>query len=207
MEALAIQHIGSAGTRMDLAMSMLEKVGLRPQHFYRYPHEFSGGQRQRVGLARALILDPSFVVCDEPVSALDVSVQSQIINLLLDLQKDGDVTYLFISHDMSVVKYVSVRVAVMYLGHIVEEAATDELFSMAAHPYSQALLSSVPSSNPKIKKDRIVLEGEIPSPIHAPQGCVFHTRCMYSMPICSQQAPEMKEISCGHCVACHLFDK
>lgn len=206
MEALHIQKIGDRKDRMELAMQMLGRVGLRPQHFYRYPHEFSGGQRQRVGLARALILNPSFIVCDEPVSALDVSVQSQIINLLLDLQEDGKVTYLFIAHDMSVVKYISTRIGVMYLGHLVEEAATDELFSMPSHPYTQALLSSVPSSNPKIKKQRIVLEGEIPSPMNAPKGCVFHTRCMYSMPICEKERPKMKEISCGHCVACHLYD-
>ena len=207
MEALQIQKIGHRKERMELAMQMLGKVGLRPQHFYRYPHEFSGGQRQRVGLARALILNPSFIVCDEPVSALDVSVQSQIINLLLDLQEDGKVTYLFIAHDMSVVKYISTRIGVMYLGHLVEEAATDELFSLPSHPYTQALLSSVPSSNPKIKKQRIVLEGEIPSPMNAPKGCVFHTRCMYSMPICEKERPQMKEISCGHCVACHMYDQ
>ena len=207
MEALQIQKIGDRKDRMELAMQMLGKVGLRPQHFYRYPHEFSGGQRQRVGLARALILNPSFIVCDEPVSALDVSVQSQIINLLLDLQEDGKVTYLFIAHDMSVVKYISTRIGVMYLGHLVEEAATDELFSLPSHPYTQALLSSVPSSNPKIKKQRIVLEGEIPSPMNAPKGCVFHTRCMYSMPICETERPQMKEISCGHCVACHMYDQ
>lgn len=207
MEALAIQKIGTKKERMELTMEMLGKVGLRPQHFYRYPHEFSGGQRQRVGLARALILNPGFVVCDEPVSALDVSVQSQIINLLLDLQEGGKVTYLFIAHDMSVVKYISTRIGVMYLGNLVEEAATDELFSLPSHPYTQALLSSVPSSNPRVKKERIILEGEIPSPMHVPQGCVFHTRCMYSMPICEKQKPEMKEISGGHCVACHLYQQ
>lgn len=207
MEALAIHHIGNASQRMEIAMEMLNKVGLRPQHFYRYPHEFSGGQRQRVGLARALILNPSFVVCDEPVSALDVSVQSQIINLLLDLQQDSKVTYLFIAHDMSVVKYISTRIAVMYLGSVVEEAATDDLFTLPSHPYTQALLSAVPSANPHVKKQRIILEGEIPSPMHAPTGCVFHTRCPYCMSICKEKRPEMQEVMEGHCVACHLFDK
>lgn len=206
-EALAIHHIGSSGERMEIAMQMLDKVGLRPQHYYRYPHEFSGGQRQRVGLARALILNPGFIVCDEPVSALDVSVQSQIINLLLDLQAEGKVTYLFIAHDMSVVKYISTRIAVMYLGRVVEEAATDDLFALPSHPYTQALLSAVPSANPHVRKNRIILEGEIPSPMNAPKGCVFHTRCPYSMPICEQERPEMKKIMEGHCVACHLFDK
>lgn len=205
MEALKIQQKGSRAERMETAMEILHKVGLRPQHFYRYPHEFSGGQRQRVGLARALILNPGFVVCDEPVSALDVSVQSQIINLLLDLQQDSNVTYLFIAHDMSVVKYISTRIAVMYLGSVVEEAATDDLFSLPSHPYTQALLSAVPSANPHVKKNRIVLEGEIPSPMNAPSGCVFHTRCPYCMPVCKERRPEMKETMPGHCVACHLF--
>lgn len=205
-EALSIHSIGTKNERMEMAMEILNKTGLRPQHFYRYPHEFSGGQRQRVGLARALILKPDFIVCDEPVSALDVSVQSQIINLLLDLQEDSRVTYLFIAHDMSVVKYISTRIAVMYLGHMVEEAATDDLFALPAHPYTQALLSAVPSSNPHIKKERIILQGEIPSPVNAPSGCVFHTRCPQCMPICQEKEPQMKAVMKGHCVACHLYD-
>ncbi|MFT3982381.1 MAG: dipeptide ABC transporter ATP-binding protein [Lachnospiraceae bacterium] len=205
-EALSIHKIASTGERMEIAMQMLHKVGLRPQHYYRYPHEFSGGQRQRVGLARALILNPGFIVCDEPVSALDVSVQSQIINLLLDLQADGEVTYLFIAHDMSVVKYISTRIAVMYLGRVVEEAATDDLFTLPSHPYTQALLSAVPSANPHVRKKQIILEGEIPSPMNAPKGCVFCTRCPYCMSVCMEERPGMRTIMEGHCVACHLYD-
>ena len=205
MEVLAIQGIGKTRQeRQDLAMQTLSKVSLRPEHFYRFPHEFSGGQRQRVGLARALILNPDLIVCDEPVSALDVSVQSQIINLLQDLQQERGLTYLFISHDMSVIRYTSSRVGVMYLGHLVEEAATDDLFAMPLHPYTQVLLSAVPSANPHTKKQRIVLEGDLPSPINPPGGCVFHTRCPYAMGICSQQCPAMHEVMPGHRVACHL---
>ena len=199
MEVLAIQGIGSTRQeRQALVMETLSKVSLRPEHFYRFPHEFSGGQRQRVGLARALILNPDLIVCDEPVSALDVSVQSQIINLLQDLQEERGLTYLFISHDMSVIRYTSNRVGVMYLGHLVEEAATDDLFAMPV------LLSAVPAANPHTKKQRIVLEGDLPSPINPPGGCVFHTRCPYAMGICGQQCPAMREVMPGHRVACHL---
>ena len=205
MEVLAIQNIGSTRQeRQALVMETLSKVSLRPEHFYRFPHEFSGGQRQRVGLARALILNPDLIVCDEPVSALDVSVQSQIINLLQDLQEERGLTYLFISHDMSVIRYTSNRVGVMYLGHLVEEAATDDLFAMPLHPYTQVLLSAVPAANPHTKKQRIVLEGDLPSPINPPGGCVFHTRCPYAMGICGQQCPAMREVMPGHRVACHL---
>ena len=205
MEVLAIQGIGSTRQeRQALVMETLSKVSLRPEHFYRFPHEFSGGQRQRVGLARALILNPDLIVCDEPVSALDVSVQSQIINLLQDLQEERGLTYLFISHDMSVIRYTSNRVGVMYLGHLVEEAATDDLFAMPLHPYTQVLLSAVPAANPHTKKQRIVLEGDLPSPINPPGGCVFHTRCPYAMGICGQQCPAMREVMPGHRVACHL---
>lgn len=205
MEVLAIQGIGSTRQeRQALVMETLAKVSLRPEHFYRFPHEFSGGQRQRVGLARALILNPDLIVCDEPVSALDVSVQSQIINLLQDLQEERGLTYLFISHDMSVIRYTSSRVGVMYLGHLVEEAATDDLFAMPLHPYTQVLLSAVPAANPHTKKQRIVLEGDLPSPINPPGGCVFHTRCPYAMGICGQQCPAMREVMPGHRVACHL---
>ena len=205
MEVLAIQGIGSTRQeRQALVMETLSKVSLRPEHFYRFPHEFSGGQRQRVGLARALILNPDLIVCDEPVSALDVSVQSQIINLLQDLQEERGLTYLFISHDMSVIRYTSNRVGVMYLGHLVEEAATDDLFAMPLHPYTQVLLSAVPAANPHTKKQRIVLEGDLPSPINPPGGCVFHTRCPYAMGICGQQCPAMHEVMPGHRVACHL---
>ena len=177
LEMLEIQKIGGAGgERRALVMEILDKVGLRPEHFYRFPHEFSGGQRQRVGLARALILNPDLIVCDEPVSALDVSVQSQIINLLLDLQEERGLTYLFISHDMSVIRYTSNRVGVMYLGHLVEEAATDDLFALPMHPYSQVLLSAVPSANPHTKKQRIVLEGDLPSPDQPRRAAACSTR-------------------------------
>lgn len=203
-EVLAIQKF--EGDKQEVAMEILGKVGLRKEHYYRYPHEFSGGQRQRIGLARALILDPKIIVCDEPVSALDVSIQAQIINLLQDLQESKDLSYLFIAHDMSVVKYISTRIAVMYLGHIVEEAATDDLFGMTMHPYAQALLSAVPSTNPHVRKSRIVLEGDVPSPLNPPKGCVFHTRCPYAMPICKENPPCTREITPGHTVACHLYD-
>lgn len=204
-EALEIQ--GFKGDREELGMEIMAKVGLRKEHYFRYPHEFSGGQRQRIGIARALILNPKMIVCDEPVSALDVSIQSQIINLLLDLQEERNLAYIFIAHDMSVVKYISSRIGVMYLGHIVEEAVTDDLFGMTLHPYSQALLSAVPQANPHVSKERIVLEGDVPSPINPPTGCVFHTRCRYAMPICKECAPCRKEVMSGHFVSCHLYDE
>ena len=202
MEVLAIHHMGDRAQRMEKAMTMLAQVGLRPEHFYRYPHEFSGGQRQRIGLARALILDPKVVVCDEPVSALDVSIQSQIINLLKDLQTQRGLTYLFIAHNMSMVRYISDRVGVMYLGHLVEEAPTEELFAHPSHPYTQTLMSAVPSIDPRDHRERIVLEGDLPSPIDPPSGCVFHTRCPYATPACAQTAPSRREIAPGHYVEC-----
>lgn len=205
-EALEIQHIGNRQDRLRIGLEILYRVGLRKEHYYRYPHEFSGGQRQRIGLARALILEPEFVVCDEPVSALDVSIQSQIINLLQELQEQSNLSYLFIAHDISVVKYISDRVAVMYLGHIVEQAYTDDLFGMPLHPYTKALLSAVPSSNPHVRKERMHLSGELPSPINPPKGCVFHTRCPYAMPICSSTPPQQQEISTNHFVTCHLYN-
>ena len=207
MEALEIHHIGEKKDRMATAMKILGKVGLRPEHFYRYPHEFSGGQRQRVGLARALILNPKIIICDEPVSALDVSIQSQIINLLQELQREGNLSYLFIAHDMSVIKYISDRIGVMYLGHLVEEAETDELFANTLHPYTQALLSAVPDTNPHVKKDRIILDGDLPSPMNPPSGCVFHTRCPKACEECSKKVPTMKEIRPGHQVACLLYEE
>mgnify|MGYP000911007935 FL=1 len=203
-EVLEIQHIGKRAERMDMVIEMLEKVGLRVEHYYRYPHELSGGQRQRVGLARAIILNPDLVVCDEPVSALDVSVRSQIINLLLDMQQDRNLTYLVISHDMSVIRYTSRRTGVMYLGHLVEEAVTDDLFANPMHPYTQVLLSAVPTPNPHIKRKRIVLSGDLPSPINPPTGCVFHTRCPAAKEICLSQLPEMVELAPNHRVACHI---
>ncbi len=202
MEVLAIHHIGNASERMARALDMMSQVGLRPEHFYRYPHEFSGGQRQRIGLARALILDPKVVVCDEPVSALDVSIQSQIINLLKELQKQRGLTYLFVAHDMSVIRYISDRVGVMYLGHLVEEGDTDEVFEHPLHPYTKTLMSAVPSIDPRDKQQRILLEGDPPSPIDPPSGCVFHTRCPYATEACASASCTLKEVRPGHFAAC-----
>ena len=202
MEALEIHGIGSKSQRMEAALEILEKVGLRLEHFYRYPHEFSGGQRQRIGLARALILNPKIIICDEPVSALDVSIQAQIINLLQDLREKEGLSFLFIAHDMSVVKYVSDRIGVMYLGNMMEEAETEELFSNTLHPYAKALLSAVPNLDPHHKRERINLKGELPSPMNPPSGCVFHTRCPYATEECSLGKPELKEVKPGHKVAC-----
>ena len=208
MGVLDIHKIGkNKEERMELAMNMLHKVGLRPEHFYRFPHEFSGGQRQRIGIARALILDPNLIVCDEPVSALDVSIQAQIVNLMQDLREEEGISYLFIAHDISIVRYISDRIGVMYLGHLMEEAETNELFSNPLHPYTQALLSAVPHANPHISKERIQLKGELPSPIDPPTGCVFHTRCPYATELCSRKAPKMQEITPGHRVACLLHEK
>ncbi|MGN0779253.1 MAG: ABC transporter ATP-binding protein [Aristaeellaceae bacterium] len=203
MEVMAIHHIGaSADERMAIALETLAQVGLHTEHFYRYPHEFSGGQRQRIGLARALILGPKLVVCDEPVSALDVSIQSQMINQLCDLRDEKGLSYLFISHDMSVVRYISDRVGVMYLGHLVEEAPTDEIFQHPLHPYTQTLLSAVPSTDPNARRDRITLQGDPPSPIDPPSGCVFRTRCPYATPACADTVPALVEVSPGHKTAC-----
>ncbi len=204
METLAIQNRGARSDRMDTVLEMLEEVGLLPEHFYRYPHELSGGQRQRVGIARALLTGPELVVCDEPVSALDVSVRSQIIRLLLDLQQQRNLCYIFISHDMSVVRYMADRVGVMYLGKLVEEASTDELFTHPLHPYTQVLLSAVPTPDPRTHRSRIVLDGELPSPLSPPSGCPFHTRCPRATEQCRAACPEFLELSSGHRVACHL---
>ena len=206
METLEIHGIGSKKERLDIAMEIMGKVGRRPEHFYRYPHEFSGGQRQRVGLARALILNPKMIVCDEPVSALDVSIQAQIINLLQDLRERDNISFLFIAHDMSVVKYISDRIGVMYLGHLMEEAETEELFANPLHPYAQALLSAVPNPDPHVKKERVVLQGDLPSPMNPPVGCVFHTRCPYATEKCSLKVPSMHEVSPGHRVACLKYE-
>ncbi len=202
MEVLKIHKRGNAAERMEAAMEIMDSVGLRKEHFYRFPHEFSGGQRQRIGLARALILNPEILICDEPVSALDVSIQSQIINLLCDLQQSRKLTYLFISHDMSVIRYISDRVGVMYLGHLVEEAECDEVFRRPMHPYTRLLLSAVPSIDPHAEKTRKRLEGDIPSPIDPPSGCVFHTRCPWARESCSRVAPEMRHVDRDHFCAC-----
>ena len=204
METLAIQKHRNRKENMELVLQLLDQVGLLPEHFYRYPHELSGGQRQRVGLARALLPEPELIVCDEPVSALDVSVRSQIIRLLLDLQEKRSLSYLFISHDMSVVRYMADRVGVMYLGHLVEEAETDELFTHPLHPYTQVLLSAVPTPDPRTHRKRIVLEGELPSPLSPPSGCPFHTRCPHCTEACRTVFPETKTAAGGHLVACHL---
>lgn len=204
-EPLVIHGIGNANERTEMAMEILEKVGMRIDHYYRYPHELSGGQRQRIGLARALILDPKIIVADEPVSALDVSIQSQVINLLQHLQSELKLTYLFIAHDISVVRHISNRIGVMYLGHLVEEADTDSLIENPLHPYTKALLSAVPIPNPKHKKERIILKGDLPSPLNPPSGCVFHTRCPFATDICKEKKPVIQEKAPGHKVACHLY--
>ena len=182
-----------------------DAVGINPEHLERYPHQFSGGQRQRISIARALITKPRFVVADEPVSALDVSIQAQILNLLMELQKDLKLSYLFISHDLNVVRHISNRVGVMYLGRIVEMGETEEVYCNPKHPYTQALLSAIPKMDPLEETHRIRLEGDVPSPANPPKGCAFHDRCRQCMDICRTQVPETKEISPGHCVACHLY--
>jgi oligopeptide/dipeptide ABC transporter ATP-binding protein len=204
-EPLKIHRIAQGSTRLEKTLELAEKVGLTAEQVRRYPHEFSGGQRQRIGIARALAVNPEFVVADEPVSALDVSIQAQIINLMMDLQEEFDLTYLFIAHDLSVVKHASDRVAIMYLGKIVELASKDELFKLPQHPYTQALLSANPIPNPRSFRKQIILEGDVPSPINLPPGCRFHTRCSYVKSICQQNEPELKDIGNHHLAACHLF--
>lgn len=205
-ETLKIHHIGNKKERMDRVMSMLNVVGFQPEQYFRYPHEFSGGQRQRIGLARALMVNPELIICDEPVSALDVSIQSQVLNLLNKIQREFNLSYLFISHDLSVVRHISDRIGVMYLGKIVEEAITDELYKNPLHPYTQALFSAVPIANPELKRERITLKGEVPSPLNPPDGCVFHTRCPYATESCKQEIPMKKMVAPNHAVACHLYN-
>lgn len=203
-EALEDHALIPKGEISDKVMEIIQMCGLAPHHIKRYPHEFSGGQRQRIGIARALILNPKFVVADEPVSALDVSIQSQIINLLSDLQEKMGFSYLFISHDLSVIKHISHRVGVMYLGSLVEFAHKQELYSNPLHPYTKALLSAVPVPDPTLKRERIILQGDLPSPANPPAGCKFHTRCPHRMRRCEEEVPEYRNMG-GHWVSCHLI--
>lgn len=198
----------SAKAQTDEIVSLLEEVGLHSDHANRYPHEFSGGQRQRIGIARALALEPEFIIADEPISALDVSVQAQVVNLLKRLQVEKGLTFLFIAHDLSMVRQISDRIGVMYLGNLVELTTSDQLYENPLHPYTQALLSAIPIPDPDVedKRERIILEGELPSPIDPPSGCVFRTRCPAAMDICSQVTPTFKEQESGHFVACHLYE-
>ncbi len=207
-ELMHIHRIARGKEKENKVKRLLQEVGLSPYHIDRYPHEFSGGQRQRIGIARTLAVNPEFIVADEPVSALDVSIQAQIINLLQELQEKFNLTYLFISHDLSVVRHISDRIAVMYLGKIVELADKDEFYHHPLHPYTQALLSAVPIPDPEVelKRKRIILSGDVPSPINLPNGCYFHTRCWKRMNVCEHQEPEFREVRSRHFVACHLYD-
>ncbi|MDM5197561.1 dipeptide ABC transporter ATP-binding protein [Fictibacillus enclensis] len=205
-EPLLVHGVKDAKERKKRVKELLEVVGLNSYHANRYPHQFSGGQRQRIGIARALAVNPKLIIADEPVSALDVSIQSQVLNLLQDLQKDFGLTYLFIAHDLGVVRHISDRVGVMYLGRIVELSDSEPLYDNPLHPYTQALLSAVPIPDVEIKKERIILKGDVPSPSNPPKGCAFHTRCPQAMDVCSARRPEFKEVDKGHYVACHLYE-
>jgi len=206
MEGLNVHGIGTRRERFETMLETLKKVGLEDYHARRYPHEFSGGQRQRIGIARALALRPKFIICDEPVSALDVSIQSQVLNILKDLQREFGLTYLFIAHNLSVVEHISDRVAVMYLGKMVELAGRDELYREPLHPYTRALMSAIPIPDPTLKRERIILKGDVPSPLHPPTGCRFHPRCAVAIERCSREEPVFKEAKPDHWVACWLVD-
>ena len=208
-EPMTIHGVGTKEERIERVRELLDVVGLNPEHINRYPHEFSGGQRQRVGIARALAVNPEFIVCDEPVSALDVSIQAQVVNMFEDLQTELGLTYLFIAHDLSVVRHISNRIGVMYLGKLVELADSYELITHSAHPYTKSLISAIPEADPIIARSshRIPLEGDVPSPLNPPSGCRFRTRCPYADGLCAEKCPELREISAGHFAACHHLDK
>ena len=206
MEGLNVHRIGTRRERVETMLEIIKKVGLEDYHARRYPHEFSGGQRQRIGIARALALRPRFIVCDEPVSALDVSIQSQVLNILKDLQREFGLTYLFIAHNLSVVEHISDRVAVMYLGKMVELTSREELFENPLHPYTKALMSAIPIPDPILKRERIILKGDVPSPLNPPKGCRFHPRCPVAIDKCSFEEPAFKEVKADHWAACWLVD-
>jgi len=206
-EPLIVHGVKDKNERKRKVQEILEVVGLTKEHGKRYPHQFSGGQRQRIGIARALILNPKLIIFDEPVSALDVSIQAQILNLMKDLQDQFGLTYIFISHDLSVVKHISDRIGVMYLGKLVELADNDSLYDEPLHPYTKSLLSAIPEPDPDMKKERIILQGDLPSPANPPTGCPFHTRCPFRMEKCEKVCPALKEVKPDHYVACHLYEE
>lgn len=206
MEPMIVHRLYTPAERKKKVDELLEVVGLDSYHASRYPHEFSGGQRQRIGIARALVLNPKFIIADEPVSALDVSIQSQVLNLLKRLQLDYNIAYLFISHDLSVIKHISRHISVMYLGRIVESGDKEQIYQQTLHPYAKALLSAIPIADPEEKKDRIILQGDVPSPANPPTGCTFHTRCSSCIEICRKECPDLKDVGRGHKVACHLYN-